>query len=194
MPLRALILDPNPLTRAFLVRVLSEGLSDPLSCSEWGLEHEVLTALRGGAAFDLALIDVDGPGGGLAVLDALQGKPTLKIVHTLYGEDEALFTAVQWGIDGYLLKEDRFETAVESLQRIVRGRPGLSPALARRLLLAARTSPSPRAAREMEVLDYVAKGFTPKEIGNLMGLSLPALGALIGAIYRPGPLRTATAD
>ena len=38
------------------------------------------------------------------------------------------------GADGYLLKEDRFEVLVEELQKIVRGQPPLSPAIARRLL------------------------------------------------------------
>jgi two-component system nitrate/nitrite response regulator NarL len=41
---------------------------------------------------------------------------------------------LQCGADGYLLKEDRFEVLVEELQKIVRGQPPLSPAIARRLL------------------------------------------------------------
>jgi DNA-binding NarL/FixJ family response regulator len=59
---------------------------------------------------------------------------TTKIVTTLYSDDDHLFPALQCGADGYLLKEDRFEVLVEELQKIVRGQPPLSPAIARRLL------------------------------------------------------------
>ena len=67
-------------------------------------------------------------------LAELAGTPALKIVTTLYSDDDHLFPALQCGADGYLLKEDRFEVLVEELQRIVRGQPPLSPAIARRLL------------------------------------------------------------
>jgi two-component system nitrate/nitrite response regulator NarL len=67
-------------------------------------------------------------------LTELAGSPATKIVTTLYSDDDHLFPALQCGADGYLLKEDRFEVLVEELQKIVRGQPPLSPAIARRLL------------------------------------------------------------
>lgn len=188
MALRALIIDPNPLTRAFLRRVLGESLLDAVAYEEYAQATLALAQCQHTAPYDLALIDLDGADPtSLALLDWLRLQPTLKVGHTLYADEEALFAAVQHGIDGYLLKEDRMECAVEALQRIVRGRPTLPPSLARRMLIASKESTSVRSARELELLDFTAKGFTPKEISNLMGLSLTAVGQLTRGLYRCPP-------
>jgi two-component system nitrate/nitrite response regulator NarL len=80
-------------------------------------------------------VDLELPdGNGMELLAELAQYPATKIVTTLYSDDDHLFPALQCGADGYLLKEDRFEVLVEELQKIVRGQPPLSPAIARRLL------------------------------------------------------------
>src|SRR6185295_13707751 len=155
-----------------------------------------------GEAFRLLLIDLELPdGNGLALLSELTQSHATKIVTTLYSDDDHLFPALQCGADGYLLKEDRFEVLVEELQKIVRGQPPLSPAIARRLLThfrhgsaggpdtgfapvpsgfqSSRPMPLGKGApldherltpRESEVLTYLSKGFTIKEIASLMGI------------------------
>jgi two-component system nitrate/nitrite response regulator NarL len=145
-------------------------------------------------------------GSGLELLSELAGYPATRIVTTLYSDDEHLFPALQCGADGYLLKEDRFEVLVEELQKIVRGQPPLSPAIARRLLthfrsgegfpsggMAAQAAPAPVAApidherltpRESEVLTYLSKGFTIKEIANLMGIKWFTVNDHIKSIYK----------
>nr|MBP6778844.1 response regulator transcription factor [Piscinibacter sp.] len=140
---------------------------------------------------------------------------------TLYSDDDHLFPALQCGADGYLLKEDRFEVLVEELQKIVRGQPPLSPAIARRLLTHFRHGPGGAGAaqsgeadnrvtplsglqssrpmplgrgapldherltpRESEVLTYLSKGFTIKEIANLMGIKWFTVNDHIKSIYK----------
>jgi two-component system nitrate/nitrite response regulator NarL len=91
--------------------------------------------LHGTDPFKLILVDLELPdGNGMELLAELAHYPATKIVTTLYSDDDHLFPALQRGADGYLLKEDRFEVLVEELQKIVRGQPPLSPAIARRLL------------------------------------------------------------
>src|SRR5207237_8691179 len=108
--------------------------------------------LHGTDPFKLILVDLELPdGNGMELLTELAGYPATKIVTTLYSDDDHLFPALQRGADGYLLKADRFEVLVEELQKIVRGQPPLSPAIARRLLThfrlgagaAADTAPAP---------------------------------------------------
>ena len=90
---------------------------------------------NGADTFKLILVDLELPdGNGMELLGELAPYPATKIVTTLYSDDDHLFPALQRGADGYLLKEDRFEVLVEELQKIVRGQPPLSPAIARRLL------------------------------------------------------------
>jgi two-component system nitrate/nitrite response regulator NarL len=115
--------------------------------------------LHGVDPFKLILVDLELPdGNGMELLAELSQYPATKIVTTLYSDDDHLFPALQCGADGYLLKEDRFEVLVEELQKIVRGQPPLSPAIARRLLTHFRrgTGPDGPGAR----LGLVATAFS----------------------------------
>ena len=203
---------------------MRESFSDALVITEAGdLEtaRRQIGPLRDGAQaidpFKLILVDLELPdGNGMELLAELGAYPATKIVTTLYSDDDHLFPALQCGADGYLLKEDRFEVLVEELQKIVRGQPPLSPAIARRLLThfrhgpsgsptissgpvplsgfqSSRPTPLGRGApldherltpRESEVLTYLSKGFTIKEIANLMGIKWFTVNDHIKSIYK----------
>ncbi len=224
MAVKVLIVEDNPVARHFLTRVVRESFSDVTGIAEAG---DLETARRhlaigqpvapGSEPFKLVLVDLELPdGNGLELLTELAHHGATKIVTTLYSDDDHLFPALQCGADGYLLKEDRFEVLVEELQKIVRGQPPLSPAIARRLLSHFRLSDSgampldsahapgdfqpptrPVAPpvyaepdherltpRETEVLTYLSKGFTIKEIAALMGIKWFTVNDHIKAIYR----------
>ena len=223
MSVKVLILEDNPVARSFLCRVVRESFSDAIAITEAGdLEsaRRHIGPLNGRHEpvdpFKLILVDLELPdGNGMELLAELVKYPATKIVTTLYSDDDHLFPALQCGADGYLLKEDRFEVLVEELQKIVRGQPPLSPAIARRLLnhfrdgqrgdLHAADSGFSRPAdlmtsrpipiektpdherltpRENEVLTYLSKGFTIKEIANLMGIKWFTVNDHIKSIYR----------
>lgn len=225
MPVKVLIVEDNPVARSFLGRVVRESFSDALVITEArDLEaaRRQIGPLREGVdvvdPFKLILVDLELPdGNGMELLAELCAYPATKIVTTLYSDDDHLFPALQCGADGYLLKEDRFEVLVEELQKIVRGQPPLSPAIARRLLTHFRhgpggtgpsgSGPMPLASgfqssrpvpigrgapidherltpRESEVLTYLSKGFTIKEIANLMGIKWFTVNDHIKSIYK----------
>ncbi len=226
MAVKVLILEDNPVARSFLCRVVRESFSDQISITECGdlesARHQI--RLTGGASglhgvdpFKLILVDLELPdGNGMELLEELAQYPATKVVTTLYSDDDHLFPALQRGADGYLLKEDRFEVLVEELQKIVRGQPPLSPAIARRLLghfrqgradgglgrdsgftvpgdLGGGTAPvaiekvpehERLTPRESEVLTYLSKGFTIKEIASLMGIKWFTVNDHIKSIYK----------
>jgi DNA-binding NarL/FixJ family response regulator len=227
MAIKVLIVEDNPVARSFLCRVVRESFSDDIAITEAG---DLETARRQvglreakpgeipADPFKLVLVDLELPdGNGMELLAELARYPATKIVTTLYSDDDHLFPALQCGADGYLLKEDRFEVLVEELQKIVRGQPPLSPAIARRLLGHFRQGPGgtggaaeaalgsgsgfqssrPMALgrgapldherltpRESEVLTYLSKGFTIKEIANLMGIKWFTVNDHIKSIYK----------
>ena len=226
MAVKVLILEDNPVARSFLCRVVRESFSDSITITEAG-DLETARAriqVAGGASgmhgvdpFKLILVDLELPdGNGMELLNELTQYPATKIVTTLYSDDDHLFPALQCGADGYLLKEDRFEVLVEELQKIVRGQPPLSPAIARRLLTHFRqgqravgralesgfsmptdfvttSAPVPiekvpdherLTPRESEVLTYLSKGFTIKEIASLMGIKWFTVNDHIKSIYK----------
>ncbi len=226
MAVKVLILEDNPVARGFLCRVVRESFSDNIAITEAGdLETaRAQISLAGGASglhgvdpFKLIMVDLELPdGNGMELLAELTQYPATKIVTTLYSDDDHLFPALQRGADGYLLKEDRFEVLVEELQKIVRGQPPLSPAIARRLLthfrhggrsdglapdsgfssshdFATTSAPVPigkvpdherLTPRESEVLTYLSKGFTIKEIASLMGIKWFTVNDHIKSIYK----------
>ena len=229
MGVKVLIVEDNPVARGFLSRVVRDSFSDISTITEAGdldaarrlLGHRSGQRARASEpeadSYKLILVDLELPdGSGLELLSELAHYPATRIVTTLYSDDEHLFPALQRGADGYLLKEDRFEVLVEELQKIVRGQPPLSPAIARRLLNHFRhgmgdgsgpvsgfgvsdfgtTRPAPlepaREAsecerltpRENEVLTYLSKGFTIKEIANLMGIKWFTVNDHIKSIYK----------
>ena len=227
MAVKVLIVEDNPVARSFLCRVVRESFSDIIAITEAGdLESaRKQINLTGGAQgmhgvdpFKLMLVDLELPdGNGMELLAELTQYPATKIVTTLYSDDDHLFPALQCGADGYLLKEDRFEVLVEELQKIVRGQPPLSPAIARRLLthfrpggradrpapdsgfstspdmLTTTSAPVPigkvpdherLTPRESEVLTYLSKGFTIKEIASLMGIKWFTVNDHIKSIYK----------
>ena len=222
MAVKVLILEDNPVARTFLCRVVRESFSDTILIVEAG---DLETARRHVHArgdeqappdpFKLILLDLELPdGNGMDLLAELERYPATKVVTTLYSDDEHLFPALQGGADGYLLKEDRFEVLVEELQKIVRGQPPLSPAIARRLLAHFRQGPlaldtrdadslhvqppGPRTdrgapapaeherltPRESEVLTYLSKGCTIKEIAALMDIKWFTVNDHIKSIYK----------
>jgi len=223
MPVKVLIVEDNPVARSFLSRVVRESFSDALMITEAGdletARRQVELSRSGPSAgdpFKLVLVDLELPdGNGMELLGELAHYPATKIVTTLYSDDDHLFPALQRGADGYLLKEDRFEVLVEELQKIVRGQPPLSPAIARRLLThfrqggaadastsdfaplsgfsssrpASLERPAPMdherlTPRENEVLTYLSKGFTIKEIAALMGIKWFTVNDHIKSIYK----------
>jgi DNA-binding NarL/FixJ family response regulator len=226
MTVKVLIVEDNPVARSFLCRVVRESFSDPLAITEADALETArrqldiaggADGLHGADPYKLILVDLELPdGNGLDLLAALSRYPATKIVTTLYSDDDHLFPALQCGADGYLLKEDRFEVLVEELQKIVRGQPPLSPAIARRLLthfrpgstaeggsresglsssaathVSSRPVPLERipdherlTPRETEVLTYLSKGFTIKEIASLMGIKWFTVNDHIKSIYR----------
>ena len=219
MGIKVLILEDNPVARSFLCRVVRESFSDTHQITEAGDLETARRHIRAapddasGNHYKLILVDLELPdGNGMELLTELARYPGTKVVTTLYSDDDHLFPALQCGADGYLLKEDRFEVLVEELQRIVRGQPPLSPAIARRLLghfrqgdarnsdagfLNSSSFQTSRPAaleapldcerltpRETEVLTYLSKGFTIKEIANLMGIKWFTVNDHIKSIYK----------
>ncbi|MFD1710119.1 response regulator transcription factor [Ottowia sp. GY511] len=155
--------------------------------------------LLGEQRVELALIDPHGlDEGGQGVAQVIQALPpgAVAVIVTGTDEDEYLFPALRAGAFGYLLRDQPVDDLVAALQGMVQGEPPLSPSVARRVLrffaedagAALLPSPSPDDvalnARESEILQRVAKGFTLPEIAGQLGLSRHTVADYVKQIYR----------
>lgn len=140
---------------------------------------------------DLVLLDLGLPDGwGHDFIErALQERPTVNVVvHTVFDDDANLFRALGLGASGYILKGTSPQEVADVLTDLDRGRPPLSAAVARRLLQTFREQePPPKAPltpKELEVVQYLARGLTNSETADCLGISAHTVSSHIKSVYR----------
>ena len=112
------------------------------------------------------------PGGGGIKVAKTCGEQTRIVMLTVSEAERDLLDAVAAGAVGYLVKSTPPEELRQGLWRAAQGEPVFSPSLASLVLgefrrLAKASGPvQPLSDREREVLQYVARGHTYREIGE----------------------------
>jgi len=129
---------------------------------------------------DVAVLDVRLPdGSGVDVCRDIRSElpQTRCLMLTGYDDDEAIYAAVLAGAAGYVIKDIRGSTLVDSVRAVAAGRSLLDPALNRRVVerINERHDTDPRldslTIRERQILPLVAEGLTNREIGERLGLA-----------------------
>ena len=172
-PVRIVIVDDHPVVRDGLRGMLT-GDGGLAVVGEAGSGDE---AVRTVAALDpdVVLMDLRMPGGdGVdATARIVAAHPRVRVlVLTTYETETDVLRAVEAGASGYLLKD----TSASELRRAVRataeGQTVLAPAVAARLVRQARHAPvEALSARELEVLELVARGATNRDVGRALHVS-----------------------
>lgn len=101
---------------------------------------------------------------------------TLIVILSMHSGAQHVFSALEAGARGYLLKESAGKEIVEAVRAVSAGRRFLSPRVAEIVAegLSGRGTTKPLEAlstREREVIKLVADGHTSAEIGRLLNLS-----------------------
>jgi DNA-binding NarL/FixJ family response regulator len=163
-----LCVDDHPLVRKGIAAILANE-TDMKLVAEAGSGTEAVNAFRQFHP-DITLMDLRMPGmdGIEATKQIRQIDPEAKIIAlTSYDGDQEIYRALEAGVRGYILKESVHTEIVRAIRVVHSGKRLMPPEVAERL-----SEHFPQVAltpREIEVLQYVAKGFGNKEIGVRLG-------------------------
>ena len=192
-PIRVLLADDHPVVRRGLAALLST-LDD----------FEVVGEAEDGEAAvretqltrpDVVLMDVRMPG-----LDGVEATRRIRkavpetavLMLTMYDEDATVFTAMQAGARGYLLKGAEQDEIADALRAVVRGQAIFGAAIASRMLEHFANPPGQPAAndpfpeltdREKEILELLAQGRRTAEIARALHLSVPTVKAHVSRLF-----------
>jgi len=143
---------------------------------------------------DIVIIDVAMPGmnGIEATKKIKEILPGTKIlVLTGYDYDEYIFSLLEIGAAGYLLKDVSGDDLVGAVRAVYQGEPVLHPAVMRKLMNRFKT-PTTRqtetpidvlSEREMEVLKLAVSGKSNKDIADALNISLRTVQAHMRSIF-----------
>jgi DNA-binding NarL/FixJ family response regulator len=185
----AFILEDIKETRQWLVDVLTSTFEN-ITVAEAGTiaqAKEVIAKQK----FDLAIVDLSLPdGSGNEILQAISASSpnTFCVVASIYDDDDHLFSALQAGARGYLLKEQSKEQISALLKGIINDSPPLSPSISRRLLEHF-NKPRPSeeenlTTREKDVLILISKGIKLDDVAKMLGITRNTTAGYVKNIYR----------
>ncbi|MDM4762070.1 response regulator transcription factor [Galbitalea sp. SE-J8] len=172
-PIRVFLVDDHEIVR--------RGISELLDATpDLEVVGEASTAAQAvsrivATAPDVALLDVRLPdGSGIDVCREVRSRLTdvRCLMLTAYDDEEAMSSAIVAGAAGYVLKDIRGETLLDSIRRVAAGASLMNPVLTRRLVERMRADVPADArlgalsAREHQILELVARGLTNRQIGE----------------------------
>lgn len=191
MLLKVAIVEDDPRWRTNLERLLRG--TDGLECvGSYGTGEEAVQNLAGHRAPQVVLMDINLPGiSGVECTRQLKGlMPNIQIVMlTVYDDSDRIFQALQMGANGYLLKRASADEILEAIQDVHRGGAPMSAYIARKVVQSFQhQAPTARpdevlSKRESEVLGYVARGYSDKEVAEALGLTSATIRSYLKTIY-----------
>jgi DNA-binding NarL/FixJ family response regulator len=140
---------------------------------------------------DVVLLDINLPEmSGIECIQKLKSRiETVKILmHTVYEDEEQLFTSLRAGAHGYLLKRTPPTKLLEAIADVHAGHSAVSSQMARLMVkffhqLGPVSGAEKLTHREVEILEHLAKGYQNKEIADLLGIGFDTVRTHLRNIY-----------
>lgn len=166
----------------------------------WDKEFElVFTLSRGEEALetipalqpDIVIMDINLPGiSGIECIRMVKGQcpATQFMIFTIYENDENIFTALEAGASGYLLKKSTMPQIAEAIKELYHGGSPMSALIARKLVQRYQ-KPAPQAelaqltSREKEILTLLSEGLLYKEIAGRLSITAGTVKQHIHRMY-----------
>ncbi len=199
MNIRVAIVEDDEQVRENLARLIGEAKG--FECvATFSSGEQALEALPR-RKFDVVLMDINLPGiSGVECVRQLKTvAPTTQVVMlTVYDDSARIFQALQMGAAGYLLKRSTSAEILHAIEDVHRGGAPMSSYIARKVVQSFRqqgASDQPTenlSKRETDVLEYVSRGYTNKEIADALGLATETVRGYLKTVYSKLHVRSRT--
>jgi DNA-binding NarL/FixJ family response regulator len=183
-PYRILLAEDHHLFREFLKKSLGE-IPGIEVVGEVGDGMQLLESIKA-LKPDMVIMDIEMP-----VLSGIEAARTVKkayrdvkiLLLTMYKDKDHVNLALEAKVDGYLLKENLFKDILTAIKMIRSGKFYISDILSRKMVGYIRNNTwseinktdahvvKSLSQREIEVLTYLTKGKSSKEISEIMNIS-----------------------
>jgi DNA-binding NarL/FixJ family response regulator len=174
MSIRTILADDHAMFREGLRLILERAEIQVVGEAENGVELiELARSLRPQVVItDMSMPLMNGIEAAAAIRREL-GIPGILV--TMHSEPQYVVRAMSAGMVGYVLKSKASVCLVEAVREVARGNvylsPGASNTVLRGMLTKADTE-EPLTARERQVLQLIAEGYTTKEIAHVMTIAV----------------------
>lgn len=196
MPVRVAIVDDQALVREGFRRIIdSEPNLRVVAEAADGLDavDAVARSHPDVAILDIRMPRLDGIEATHRILAEVDDPPRVLIL-TTFGDDEYVYSALQAGASGFVLKDAPPRELVAAVELVASGDALLDPAVTRGVIeeFVRRAPPRPRpgaeldqlTARELEVLKLIAQGRSNAEIAATLVISHPTVKTHVAHVLR----------
>jgi NarL family two-component system response regulator LiaR len=190
--IRILLADDHAIVREGTRRVLEDEDDMEVVAEAGDGEEAVKQATR--LKPDIAIIDIAMP-----KLNGIEATKQIKelvpatavLILTVFDNDRYVFSLLEAGAAGYLLKNVRGSELVEAIRSVYNGESVLHPTIAGKVLRrfmpsaqgASQGTPAVLTDRELEVLVLAAKGMSNKDIADKLYLSVRTVQGHLARIF-----------
>jgi NarL family two-component system response regulator LiaR len=191
--IKVLIADDHAVVRDGTRQILEQ--EDDMEVVAEAADGAEAIKLAGSARPDVAIVDINMPN-----VDGIEATRQIKslypniavLILSAYDDDQFVFSLLEAGAAGYLLKSVRGRELVEAIRQVYAGESVLHPAIARKVLnrfvpapgkTAGRKPAEVLSEREMEVIRLATRGLSNQQIADELFLSLRTVQAHLGHIF-----------